>query len=60
MSTIACGGISSNQAGVCRVEKERLQVDFKEGSRMGKGFLLLLLLLFQRGFHTYIHLSQEQ
>lgn len=27
---------------------------------MGKGFLLLLLLLFQRGAHTYIHLSQEQ
>ena len=27
---------------------------------MGKGFLLLLLLLFQPGAHTYIHLSQEQ
>ena len=29
-------GISSNQAGVCRVEKERLQADFKEGSRDGE------------------------
>ena len=48
-------GISSNQAGVCWVEKERLQADFKEGSRDGER-----LLLFQRGTHTYIHLSQEQ
>lgn len=29
-------GISSNQAGVCRVEKERLQADLKEGSRDGE------------------------
>lgn len=62
MSTIAlCGWVFL----VTRLVSAGLRrKDFKLTLRkevvMGKGFLLLLLLLFQQGTHTYIHLSQER